>query len=189
MSDPDLIGLFIEPLEEAGLSYMITGGVAAVVYGDPRFTRDIDVVLELPVEAIPLLSSAFDPSDYHVPPPEALLEEASRVRGGHFNLIHMDTALRADVYVAGDDPLHTWAFGRRQRLALESGELWVAPVEYVILRKLDYYRAGGSERHLRDIAMMFRISGEMINGVALRGWCARLGLEDALETAKGYSPD
>ena len=48
MSDPDLIGLFVEPLESVGISYMITGGVASVIYGDPRFTRDIDLVMQLP---------------------------------------------------------------------------------------------------------------------------------------------
>ncbi|MGH7480620.1 MAG: hypothetical protein ACRELV_00565 [Longimicrobiales bacterium] len=47
MSDPDLIGLFVEPIERLELSYMITGGVASVIYGDPRFTRDVDIVLEL----------------------------------------------------------------------------------------------------------------------------------------------
>lgn len=45
MVEPDFIRLFIEPLEKLGVQYMITGGVASVIYGDPRFTRDIDVVL------------------------------------------------------------------------------------------------------------------------------------------------
>ena len=47
MTTPDLVGLFIEPLERLQVPYMITGGVASVIYGDPRFTRDIDVVLVL----------------------------------------------------------------------------------------------------------------------------------------------
>ncbi len=47
MTEPDLVGLFVAPLEGLGLRYMITGGVASVIYGDPRFTRDIDLVVEL----------------------------------------------------------------------------------------------------------------------------------------------
>lgn len=47
MTEPDLVGLFVAPLETLGVNYMITGGVASVIYGDPRFTRDIDLVLEL----------------------------------------------------------------------------------------------------------------------------------------------
>ena len=76
MAEPDLIGLFVAPLEATGISYMITGGVASVIYGDPRFTRDVDIVMEL-----------------------------TRTGGGHFNVIHRETALRADVYLSGNDPL------------------------------------------------------------------------------------
>lgn len=66
---------------------MITGGVASVVYGDPRFTRDIDIVLELQAANIRRLSSTFAGGDFYVPPEEVLEEEASRRRDGHFNLI------------------------------------------------------------------------------------------------------
>lgn len=68
MTDLDLIGLFIEPLDRQGLSYMITGGVASVVYGDPRFTREIDVVLELPLTSIPNLLRTFSSSRFYLPP-------------------------------------------------------------------------------------------------------------------------
>lgn len=71
MTDPDLIGLFVEPLESIGVSYMITDGAASVIYGDPRFTRDVDLVMELRPAEIPALESAFDPAAY-VPPAEAL---------------------------------------------------------------------------------------------------------------------
>jgi len=74
---PDLIGLFIEPLEGTAIPYMITGGVASVIYGDPRFTRDVDVVLELRLTDVPRLARAFPENDYCVPPSETLAEEAS----------------------------------------------------------------------------------------------------------------
>ena len=78
VTDPDLIRLFIEPLEELEIPYMITGGVASVIYGDPRFTRDIDVVLELRGAHIGRLASAFAAGDFYVPPKEVLEEEAAR---------------------------------------------------------------------------------------------------------------
>ncbi|MEJ2218773.1 MAG: hypothetical protein P8099_19480 [Gemmatimonadota bacterium] len=81
MTDPDLISLFVEPLEGPGLSYMITGGVASVIYGDPRFTRDWDVVMALPDDAIPALESAFDPAAFYVPPSETLQQETAARRG------------------------------------------------------------------------------------------------------------
>jgi hypothetical protein len=187
VTDPDLIGLFIEPLERLGIPYMVTGGVASVIYGDPRFTRDIDLVLELKGPHIEELATEFAGGAFYVPPIEVLEKEAARSRGGHFNLIHRDTALRADVYLVGDDALHLWAFGRRRRVDVDQIAIWVAPVEYVILRKLEYYVSSGSERHLRDVAMMLRISQELIDENVLADWSERLDLQGELGRARRYA--
>lgn len=189
MNDPDLIGLFVEPLDAIGVSCMITGGVASVIYGDPRFTRAVDLVMELGPSDIYTLVSKFDPAVFYVPPTEALEEEAGRTDGGHFNIIHHDPALRADVYLAGDDPFIAWAFERRVRLQVDGSEIWVAPIEYVILRKLEYYEESGSDRHLRDVAMMLRFSGGAVDSTSLAEWSTRLGLEATLGLARRFSPE
>lgn len=186
VGDPDLIRLFVVPLERTGLRYMVTGAVAAVVYGEPRFTRDIDIVLDLPTGEIERLASAFAGDDYYVPSPEALEAEAARTGGGHFNVIHRDTGLRADLYGMGDDPFHAWAFERRERLSVAEVGVWVAPVEYVIVRKLEYHRESGAERHLRDVAMMLRISGERVDRTALDRWVDALGVRESLNRAEDY---
>lgn len=187
---PDLIELFIRPLEKVGVEYMITGGVAAVIYGDPRFTRDVDLVLELDTAGSSELLAAFDPEEFylHLPPVEVLSEEASRPEGGHFNIIHHSSALRADVYTAGDVALHRWALDRIVRLRVGAGDISVAPIEYVIIRKLEYYRDSGSDRHLRDIAMMLRFSGDAVHEDSLKEWCGRLGLTSVLERAERFDP-
>ena len=184
MQVPDLVHLFTGPLEEVGISYMVTGGVAAVVYGDPRFTRDIDVVLELDESEIGKLEVAFGGGAFYVPPLEALQREATRLRGGHFNIIHRDTALRADVYLLDDEPLHQWGFERRKPIPVGRATMWIAPIEYVILRKLQYFRDSGSDRHLRDIAHMCRISPDEVNRDELMGWVSQLGLTAQWEAAQ-----
>lgn len=73
----------------------------------------------------------------YVPPLETLYVEATRQRHGYFVVIHRDSALRADIYLAGDDPLHAWAFERTRRLTLENLTIRVAPIEYVVVRKLE----------------------------------------------------
>ena len=166
---------------------MVTGGVASVIYGDPRFTRDIDLVLELRKPAAGLFLEAFSPDDFYRPPLEALQEEILRPRHGHFNIIHRDTALRADVYLLGDDPLHAWAFDRRVRIPLE-GEtaIWLAPPEYVVIRKLEYHLESGSERHLRDVSAILKISGEQIDTLEVEKWVDRLGLEEEFRAARSF---
>lgn len=75
---------------------------------------------------------------------------------------------------------HRWA-------APMAGEtVWVAPIEYVILKKLAYFRDGGSDRHLRDIAAMLRISGETVDRSLLELWLDRLRLIDEWARAKEY---
>ncbi len=155
---------------------MVTGGLAAIIYGEPRLTNDVDLVLQLAPADAERLAAAFPTERYYVPPLETIREEAGRRAHGHFNILDLETSLRADVYCLGEDPLGTWAMARRRALPIADGTVWLAPLEYVILLKLRYYREGGSERHLRDIAAMRRISGELIDGPALDEWIARLGL-------------
>jgi len=183
---PDLIRLFIGPLERLGIRYFVTGGVATVVYGEPRFTRDIDVVIALEPSEGARLRESFDPTEFYVPPAETLLEESTRPTGGHFNLIHARTALRADVYVTAGDPLEAWAFEHRGRLDLEGLQIWIAPIEYVLVRKLEYFGRSGSERHLRDAATMLRVSADAIDREALGAWVARRGLDPELDAAESY---
>ncbi|CAN5737674.1 hypothetical protein BH23GEM10_BH23GEM10_07240 [soil metagenome] len=189
MTDPDLIGLFIVPLETLDIPYMITGGVASVIYGDPRFTRDVDIVLALRDDDIDDLASAFASDLFYVPPIVALGQEVARSEGGHFNLIHRATALRADVYIAGTDALVSWAFLRRLRARVADFAIWVAPIEYVIVRKLEYFRMSNYDRHLRDVAMMLQISSDAIDEAALDHWIGLRGLPEELATARAYADD
>jgi len=163
MPEPDLIQAFIRPLNRLGVPYAVTGAVASIVYGEPRLTHDIDLVVELQRADAGRLREAFPASEFYCPPPEVLRIEIDRPRRGHFNLIHHESGFKADVYVAGEDELHRWALSRKRRIEFEGESMWVAPPEYVILRKLEYYREGRSEKHLRDIARILEISGDQVD--------------------------
>ncbi len=145
---------FLEPLEALGLPYCITGSVAASVYGEPRLTADIDVVLLLKLGDVVALRAAFPQSAYYVPPVETMHLELVRDGRGHFNLIHHATQFKADIYLAARDPLHRWALQHRRRIELDEGGAWIAPPEYVILRKLEFLREGAQDKHVRDIRFM-----------------------------------
>lgn len=165
---------FLEPLEALGLPYCITGSVAASVYGEPRLTADIDVVLLLKVGNLAALRAAFPEAEYYVPPEETMRLELARDGRGHFNLIHHGSQFKADIYLAGRDPLHAWALGQRRRISLEDGGAWIAPPEYVILRKLEYLREGAQDKHVRDIRFML-VASE-IDRAFVEAEVERLGL-------------
>jgi hypothetical protein len=185
MSEGDLFLVFVRAFEALGLTYMLTGSVAATLYGEPRVTHDVDVVLELPPRMVRRFAAAFPIERFYCPPEEVLLQEALRRQRGHFNLIAQDTGFKADVYLANEDALHEAALAFRRRVSVDGIDLWVAPPEYVIVRKLEYYREGRSEKHIRDIRAMLRISGELIDDSRLSAWIGRLGLQAEWRLARG----
>ena len=156
MNEPTLVSLFVRPLNQLRIPYMVTGGVASVVYGEPRFTRDIDLVIGLHPRDASRFATAWSSED--------------------FNVIHQHTTMRADIYLTGNDPLNAWAFAHAVVRRIDDDEVSLAPIEAVILSKLRYYRIGGSERHLRDIALMLRVSGALVDRAELERWATRLGV-------------
>lgn len=84
--------------------------------------------------------------------------------------------LKADVYVATGDSLHDWALEHRRRIDLAGTGAWIAPPEYVILRKLQFYREGGSDKHLRDIR--FILAATPIDRDFVEAELTRRGLQD-----------
>jgi hypothetical protein len=179
MDQLDTYLIFTQPLEACDLAYMATGAVASTLYGYPRFTHDLDLVLELPADRAADLARVFPLEQFYAPPDEVMRVEARRPLRGHFNIIHHDTGFKADVYLLGRDPLHVWGMAHRQRIAIDQEHgIWVAPPEYVIVRKLEYYREGHSDKHIHDIRGMLEISGESIDHENLDNWIARLNLGD-----------
>ncbi len=125
-----LIALFVAPLNRLGVTYMVTGSLATSIYGDPRLTHDIDLVIDLPDEGVAAFHAAFDSAEFYVPPIDVIAVEANRPLHGHFNVIHTASALKADVYTIGSDPLHYWAIDRRQAITIEGETVWLAPPEF-----------------------------------------------------------
>jgi hypothetical protein len=176
MREPDLFLVFLEPLNRAAISYMVTGSVAAMVYGEPRVTHDVDLVVELDARRIGGFVALFPAEEFYCPLEAVIREEVLRETRGHFNLIHHATGFKADIYPVGQDPLHQWAMGRRQAVEIEQHQVWMAPPEYVILRKLQYHQEGGSDKHLRDIRSMLEMSASTIDKAELEAKILQLGL-------------
>jgi hypothetical protein len=182
MAAPGWIEPFVSRLQAVGAPYMVTGSVASMLYGEPRLTLDVDLVVELDVEGADRFLDAFPEAEFYRPPLEVVRIECSRESRGHFNLIHYETGMKADVYPASRDELHRWGLEHRRRIAYGSGHLWLAPPEYVILRKLEYWREGGSEKHLRDVRAMLA-ADLALDRAFLDEELRRRGLEEAWQTA------
>ena len=183
MPEPDLIELFVGPLASEGIRYFISGSVAAMLYGEPRVTHDIDLVVFLRATDIAKLPKFYPPPEFYVPAPEVIAAEMARQHHGCFNVIHADSALKAVFFTANRDELHAWAFRNLKQYTARGMTVNLAPPEYVIVRKLEYFREGGSDKHLRDIGAMLKVSGEQINQTDLDEWVRRQGVESEWQKA------
>ena len=186
--DRELFLIFVRPLNRLGIAYMVTGSAASMAYGVPRVTLDIDMVLELNATQTGLLPMSFPAEEFYCPPREVIGIETERAARGHFNVIHMETGFKADFYPVGDDPLHRWAMARRRRVEMFSEPVMLAPPEYVIVRKLEYFKEGGSDKHLRDIRGMLDVSGDMIDRIELKSMVGKRGLQDGWARVQEMRP-
>ncbi len=186
MLEPELVLLFTRRLDALGARYMISGSVATSIYGAPRLTHDVDLIVALDRALIARLPELFPDDEFYRPPIETMLDEMAHDERGHFNLIHHETGFKADIYPAGRDALHTWALARTRRFDVGSASFVVAPPEYVIVRKLEFYSEGGSEKHLRDIRSMLDVSAQTIDRVELERMIGERGLEQAWRKAEAF---
>jgi hypothetical protein len=169
----ELLRHVVDILEEQGITYLLVGSLASGVYGEPRLTHDIDVVVDLRTDQIARLCDAFPAADYYVS------QQAAReavARGGQFNVIHPASGNKIDFMITRRDAWGRSQLSRRRQEQILPGRSgYTAAPEDVIIAKLWYYQDGGSEKHLRDIAAMLQVSGDEIDKEYIDRWVRQLG--------------
>lgn len=165
---------FLDPLDRAQVPYAVVGSVASSLYGEPRATNDVDLVIQVAPADASRLVQAFPADRFYVPPEEVVRVEIGRAIGGHLNVIALESMTKADLYPLTERD-RDW-FGRRRRLEVSGRPVWFAAPEAVILHKLRFFREGGGEKHLQDIRGIIAVSGDQLDWPALEDACSRNGL-------------
>lgn len=163
-------------LNSLGIRHVVVGSCASMVYGEPRFTRDVDLVVDLqPQHILPLLA-AFPPPDHYVS--QMAIEQALRQQS-MFNIIYTRWAIKVDVMMYDQKSRALQEIERGIEIEYAPGKTvrFAAP-EDVILKKMEYYQQGGSEKHLRDITGMLKITRRSIDREYIASWAERLGTQD-----------
>ncbi|HEX5720255.1 MAG TPA: hypothetical protein VF179_29135 [Thermoanaerobaculia bacterium] len=176
METSELLRFVAGTLEKLGIRYFVTGSMATIFFGEPRFTNDIDIVVDLPPGKISAFCAAFPEDDFY------LSEESARravSRRGQFNVIHPRSGLKIDFMVPGDSPLDRSRFLRARRLSPGPDfQAFFSSPEDVILKKMEFFQEGHSEKHLRDIVGVLKVSGDQIDRSYIEDWVSKLGLEE-----------
>ncbi len=171
-------------LDRMELPYYVGGSVASSVHGVPRLTMDVDVVVSLREDQVNELAGLLA-SEFYVDAPTIRNAIAA---GRAFNVIHLQSAYKVDLFPLRKDPFSRSEFSRRsfmdvRSLGAEPIECAVASAEDTILRKLAWYRAGGesSERQWNDLRGVVRVSGAKLDREYMRHWAEYLKVDDLLE--------
>ncbi|MBT9316836.1 hypothetical protein [Leptothoe spongobia] len=157
------------------IHYYITGGVASSLYGDPRTTRDLDIVLNIQSSKISPLVEALTQEGFYVPG----VEDTISGRMQTLQIIHTESILQADLVISGNDPWDLLKFERRQ---LNDG-LYFASPEDVILNKLRWRQRSQSEKQWRDVLGVLKVQGQGLDFEYMKEWAERLGLTEDLDRA------
>lgn len=182
MGPYELLEKIVSVLERLNIPYLVTGSVAAMAYGEPRLTNDIDIVAGITYSHIPDLVAAFPAEEYYLS--DEKIREAVQHQG-QFNIIHPSSGLKVDIVIRRDSPFDASRFARIRRIPpAESYEANFAAPEDVIIKKMEYYQSGGSEKHLRDITGILKISGPEIDRQYISEWAQRLGLVEIWEAVQ-----
>jgi hypothetical protein len=174
----------VSALDEVGAPYHVGGSFASAIHGLPRHTRDVDIVADLRAGQVDGFMTRLGGRFYL--DRDAVLDAIRR--GSSFNLIHLGSGFKVDVFIKGGDEYDLVEFERcRQQRVLEDPplELLVKSPEDTILRKLQWYREAGcaSDRQWSDILGVLKVQGERLDLGYLRHWAPRLGLAHLLERA------
>ncbi|WP_428269501.1 hypothetical protein [Haliangium sp.] len=171
-------------MHELGIEYAVGGSMASSVFGEPRSTADIDVLVALQPRHASHLARALE-REFYVS--EESLREAI-ARRSSFNAIHLDTMIKVDVFVASADVLDTEQMRRRRTVNLSQtseSEVDVTAPENIVLRKLAWYRASGgvSDRQWRDVQGVLKQQGRSLDVDYLRDIAAQTELGVLLDRA------
>jgi hypothetical protein len=181
MNLAELLGDTIARLERARVPYMITGSVASAFHGEPRATRDLDMVIDPDRAGLDRLVEELVAGGWYVDFDAAHLALTDRTQ---FNAIDATTGWKVDFIVRRDRRFSREEFARRTSATLSGAAAWIASPEDTIVAKLEWAAAGGSDRQLADVAAMLEIGGDALDFTYIERWVAELGIQAALDRAR-----
>jgi hypothetical protein len=173
MNELDLLKLVANRLNDAGIDYMLSGSVALTFYGKPRMTRDIDIVIMIPLETVDEFVKLFE-LDFYID--KDTVTDAIKNKF-MFNIIHLETVIKIDFIIRKNQEYRILEFNKRKKMKLEDRDVFVVSLEDLIISKLYWAKDSFSEMQLKDIVSLMDLDFDLDY---VKEWGRRLGLDSIL---------
>ena len=167
--------------ESLNIPYYITGGVAAIAYGEVRTTRDVNIVIFIQPQDVTTLVTELENIGFYVPGVEDIIEGRMRI----LQVTDIETISRADLILATGNTFEQIQFERRQQYEIPGGiQVNLASPEDIIISKLQWRSQTQSDKQWRDILGILKVQGESLDFNYLNDWSNRLGFTQDLQQAR-----
>jgi hypothetical protein len=188
MSQTDLLGWIAHRLTTAKIPFMVVGSLCSSYHGEPRFTRDADVIIDpTPAQLDHLLALFAQGGEAIYVSPEAA-RDALRTRH-QFNVIDTAGGFKADLIFRKQRPFDNEEFQRRQTVSWHGQPMPMATAEDVILAKLEWNKIGPSEQQVTDVLKVAIAQWQRLDQHYLRKWAHALEVTDQLEVILRQASD
>ena len=185
LAEPIAVTLLVTAaFERLDVPYFIGGSLASALHGTTRSTLDVDLVVELQTEQVKPLVELLH-QDFYID--ESMIQEAI-LHQGSFNLIHLASMFKVDVFITKQRGFDQMRFQRRELLVVTNEperKAYITSAEDIILAKLEWYRLGNevSDRQWRDILGVLKVQAGRLDLDYLDRWAAELAVADLLQRA------
>lgn len=179
MFEEKLFKKVINRLQKVGIPHMVTGGLAVTVWGRPRSTVDIDIVIDLKEKDKDKIIKIFK-KDFYIDG-EAIDLALSKMF--FFNIIELESNVKVDFYLLKQNEYGKIRFERRKRRKILGMNIDIISPEDLILIKLKWYKEVESERHLEDIESILKIQ-KKLDWAYLKKWAKLYSTLKILESLR-----
>jgi hypothetical protein len=179
----------VSVLDDLNIRYAIGGSFASSLHGAPRYTQDADITVEPFPGKERLFALRFPADEYYADEP--MIRDAV-ARRASFNILHLFTSFKIDVFVRKDRPFDREVLARRLKAPVfgeSEGEFGVITAEDTVLLKLEWYRLGGevSDRQWNDVIGVMKTQAGRLDDAYLDRWAADNGVKDLLDRARAQA--
>lgn len=163
----------IPVLNKAQVPYMLTGSVASSVYGTPRSTQDLDIVITASMTQLQQVVGGLQTLDFYA---DEIQASTALSNGSQFNVIDNVTGWKVDFIFCEETEYGRTALARRESISLGTMKVQFARAEDVVIAKLRWAKQGGSARQVEDAAGILKVRRNELDIPYIEHWVQPLGI-------------
>ncbi len=184
MTSEQVAEAVIDALEGLGIPYMLVGSFSSNLYGIPRSTKDIDLVIELGSQSVRTIADRLGPQFCL----DSQMSFESVTMTSQHVIEVIGSPFKIELFHLSDDPHDRERFRRRRRATFGQRSVSVATAEDVIITKLNWAVRSSRGKDREDVRDVIAVQGGVLDWDYIYSWADRHGTRELLEDIRRSIP-